>query len=107
MHPLVFKKGGKTVRINDLRQKEMICTTNGVKLGYVEDVEFDAQKYQITALIGQQKSGKFWLFSHREEVRVPVEQIEVIGEDIILVSHYQAENKPKKPRNRFWDVLFE
>lgn len=90
---------------SDLRQKEIICTTDGVKLGFADDLEFEEKTYRISAIICQRRSG-FWLFGRRDAVRIPVEQIKVIGEDIILVAGYQGETRLRTGKS-VWDHFFE
>ena len=49
-------------RIADMRHKEVINVKDGVKIGYVDDVEFDTVSAELTALVVYGKSRFFGLF---------------------------------------------
>ncbi len=71
--------------INELRCREVINLCDGGRLGYVNDVQLDLFSGRITALLLPPAGGLFGVFCRGEEIRVPWECIERIGEDIILV----------------------
>lgn len=37
------------MQFGQLRSKELICIKDGYKIGYVDDIEFDPETYQIRA----------------------------------------------------------
>lgn len=81
---------------SDLRNKEVINKTDGSRLGCVCDIEFNAVTGQIDALIIY---GRSRLFSGAsEDIRIIWHDIEVIGDDTILVSYIppQVYNRNKK-----------
>jgi len=92
---------------SDLRRKEIICTADGAKLGFADDLEFDTREFRVSALLCQKRVHGFWLFARREPIRIPVESIDIIGEDIILIKTYQTEIKLQNGIKNFWDRLFE
>ena len=72
--------------LNDIRNKEVINIRSGSKIGYVDDIEFDAESLTVKSLIIYGRS-KFWGFFGREEdVVIKCRDIEIIGTDTILVS---------------------
>ena len=73
-------------RIADMRHKEVINVKDGVKIGYVDDVEFDTVSAELTALVVYGKSRFFGLFGRDEDIVITWQDIEVIGEDTVLVS---------------------
>ena len=74
------------MRIEELREKEVINTCTCHKLGYVGDVEFDLCSGQVCALIIYQEGHCCGLFGHEREYRVCFCDITQIGNDIILVT---------------------
>lgn len=72
--------------ITDLCEKEIINLKDGMRLGNVNDVEVDTCSGKIIAIIICSK-GKFFGFGSKEEdFRICWDQIEVIGNDTILVN---------------------
>ena len=67
-----------------LREKEIINLCDGTRLGYADDFEFDLNDGCITALLLSNQRGVF-CFSKCDELCIPWDKIECIGEDTILV----------------------
>lgn len=72
-------------RLNDLRQKEIVDTATGMKLGEIVDLELDMHTGQITALIVPGPNTVWGIFRRREDVVVPWTKIKTVGKDVILV----------------------
>ena len=70
--------------LNGLRDKEVINTENGSRMGYVSDVEVDLTAGKLTAILVPGEGGGF--FSKPRDIRIPWEKIVRIGEDTVLVS---------------------
>ena len=70
---------------SELRCKEVIDLRSGQRLGYVCDAEFDPNDGKLLSLIvpGQGRAGG--LLGREEDTVIPWEDIQVIGEDTILV----------------------
>lgn len=91
-------------RIADLRHKEVINIKDGTCLGCVNDVEIDTACAKLVAIVVYGKLKCFGLLGRQDDIVIRWEDIEVVGEDTILVCynvHY-----PKKKRNRFFSNLF-
>lgn len=73
-------------RFDDLRCKEIINVRTGAKLGFPDDVEFDVHTAKIVKLIVFGRAKFFGLFGREDDFVVPWSDIEVIGEDTILVT---------------------
>lgn len=71
---------------NDLRCKEIINVKTGARLGYPDDIEFDNCTAKICRIIVFGKARFFGLFGREEDLFIKWCDIEVIGEDTILVS---------------------
>jgi YlmC/YmxH family sporulation protein len=70
----------------DLRQKEVINTDDGVRYGYVSDLEFDPAEGKILSLIVPGPGRVLGVFGRDQEYRIPWDTIKKIGEDIVIVS---------------------
>ena len=83
-------------RFSDLRNKEIVNIKTGRKLGFVDDVEFDTATAKVCKLIAYGKSRFFGLFGKEEDCTVSWGEIEIIGEDTILVHcNYPQQTKQK------------
>ena len=73
-------------RIVDMRNKDVINIHDGTRLGCVSDVEVDTCTAKLTAIIIYGRPKLFGLFGHEDDCVICWEDIEVIGEDTILVN---------------------
>lgn len=71
--------------VGDLRDKEVISTCDGARLGYVNDVEIDLCCGRLIAILVPGEP-KCFGFVRGKCLRIPWECIERIGDDIILVN---------------------
>ncbi len=70
--------------ISGLCEKDVICIGDGSRIGCVSDVEINAQNGCVTALIISGKQGLFGM-GKTQDIRIAWCDIDVIGEDTILV----------------------
>lgn len=75
----------KICRILDMGYKEVIDLRDGARLGYVGDVEIDTETGRVQSVVIPGRLRFFGLLGREAERVVPWEDIEKIGEDIILV----------------------
>ncbi len=75
----------KICRILDMGYKEVIDLRDGARLGYVGDVEIDIETGRVQSMVIPGRLRFFGLLGREAERVVPWEDIEKIGEDIILV----------------------
>lgn len=73
-------------RITDLRYKEVVNVRDGTCLGYVNDVEVDTVTAKVISLIIYGRCRLFGLFFREDDICIHWCDIEVIGEDTILVN---------------------
>ncbi len=86
-------------RIVDMKNKDVINIHTGCRLGYVGDVEVDTCTAELTAIIIYGRPRYCGLFGHEDDCVVCWKDIEVIGEDVILVNCSGGHHRPKpKPR---------
>lgn len=75
---------------SELRNKEVINKLDGARLGAVCDFEVDTETGKMKSLV---VLGKGRLFSAMTEtIKISWSNIEVIGEDTVLVSHIAGKN---------------
>lgn len=81
-------------RITDLRYKEVINIPTGERLGYPRDVEINMKTGALSAIVVPGALKFFGLFGRMPDIVIPWENIDKIGDDIILVNCTQiAPNK--------------
>jgi YlmC/YmxH family sporulation protein len=73
-------------RITDLRYKEVVNVRDGACLGCVSDIEVDTVTAKVCSLIIYGRCRLFGLFFREEDTVVRWCDIEIIGEDAILVN---------------------
>lgn len=81
--------------LSDLRNKEVINIKNGAKLGYVDDVEINTKEATVLALIVFGRPRFFGLFGRDDDIVIKCEDINLIGEDTILVSFEEITTSTK------------
>ena len=86
-------------RISDMHEKEVINIGDGTRLGYVDDLEVDTCTAQITALVIGGCSRLFGLLGRESDIVIQWKDIEVIGEETILVNFScPAGSCPPRPK---------
>ncbi len=73
-------------RIVDMRNKDVINVKDGTRLGYVSDVEVDTANAKLVAIIIYGRLKLFGLLGREDDCIIDWCDIEVIGEDTILVN---------------------
>ena len=68
-----------------LRNKEVVNIKTGEKIGYVDDLELDTEGSRVVSLIIYGRSRAFGLMGRDEDIIVRCSDIELIGEDTVLV----------------------
>ena len=74
------------MRLSELQNKEVVNILDGRNIGNIIDAKVDLQSGEIVSLIVETK-GKIISFSRNEESEVKWQNIERIGEDVILVRY--------------------
>ena len=72
-------------RVTDPRCKEVINVTDGLRLGFVSDVEILLPEGKVLALVVPGPCRFFGLFGRKDDFVIPWNCIRRIGSDIILV----------------------
>lgn len=73
------------VRIYDMKQKEVINGPDGIRLGFISDIEVDMKEGKIIKVFVPGPTKILGMFGSQKEYSIPWNAITKIGEDIILV----------------------
>lgn len=73
------------LRAGDLRQKEVINVADGMRLGFVSDVEVNFEDGNIEAIVVPGQSKFLGLFGRDSDYVIAWKDIVRVGDDIILV----------------------
>ena len=87
---------GVVILFSKLKEKEVVSIADGKRLGRIVDAEIDFGKRRITAVILPHAGSRIAFFEKAEELRIPWEMIEKIGEDVILVTEVAVSGKKEK-----------
>lgn len=72
------------MKISEFIYREVINISDGEKIGFVSDIDFDRNTGNIEAIFVPDKNKKF--FSTKNNgIKIPWDNIKKIGDDIILV----------------------
>ncbi len=92
-------------RLVELRHKEVINACDGTRIGYVDDLEIDTKCARVVSLVVFGRPRFFGIFGRSEDYIIPWDNINLIGEDTILVD-FRVQKKVNKAKNRNKFVTF-
>lgn len=87
----------------ELAERDVISVPNGIRLGHVDDVEIDDASALITHIIIYGRGRLFGLLGREEDTKIPWQDIQKIGRDVVLVKT-SLEREPKK-HHRFFTLF--
>lgn len=88
------------VRLSDLYNREVICVRDGARLGTIGDVVIDIESGNVSSVIIYGRTRFFGIFGREDDIVIKWEDIEVLGDETVLVkSEIQA--VPRKKEHRF------
>ena len=87
-------------RIDELKNKQVVCVNDGFVLGLVSDIELDTTNGVLKSIIIFGHTKLFGLLGASEDIIIPWEQIAVIGPETVLVTADSSSYIKKLPRNR-------
>lgn len=77
--------------LSELKEKDVVNVSNGMRVGKAMDLEFDETSGCVTALVVPGKMDVLALLrGERKGIVIPWEQICCIGDDVILVRFEEA-----------------
>ena len=72
------------LKLSEFIYREVINISDGEKLGFVSDMEFDANTGNITSITIPVKTKRLFV-SKKNGIKIPWDNLKKIGDDIILV----------------------
>lgn len=88
-------------RIVDMRNKDVVNIKDGTRLGFVSDVEVDTATAKLVSIIIYGRLKCFGLLGREDDCIIDWCDIEVIGEDTILVNCTPKRHCHNRKNNRF------
>lgn len=88
-------------RIAELKNRQIVCIKNGCVLGFPSDVEINSSDGKIESLVIFGRPKLFGLLGREDDIVIPWEEIEVIGQETILVNTDPAPFVNLSKRGRF------
>jgi YlmC/YmxH family sporulation protein len=73
------------VKTSELRIKDIINVRDGRRLGVIGDLELDLERGTVTALVITGAPRMLGFLGREQDLVIPWERIQRIGEDVILV----------------------
>lgn len=73
------------MRLSDLQHKDVVNMVDGKKIGNIIDVSIENSSGKMESLIVEKSKFLVSMFSSKDEIEIKWQQIEKIGEDVILV----------------------
>ena len=74
------------MRLSDSQNKNLVNTSDGKNIGNIVDVNIDYKSGNINSFIIESKTNMFKFLNKDRDMEVRWEEIEKIGEDVILVN---------------------
>ena len=90
------------MKFSELRCKEVICVSDGRRLGFICDVQVEVPEGCIKAIVVPGPCRVLGVLGRREDFVIPWNCIKRIGPDIILVDIRLEECRI--PRHKLWTV---
>lgn len=90
-----------SVKFTDLHCKEVICVSDGRRLGYISDARIDLPQGHILAIIVPGPCRFLGLWGRRDDYIIPWHCIRKMGSDIVLVDIKPEECCMPRQKMRF------
>ena len=95
-------------KLEELRDKNVINIKSGANLGCVDDVVIDTCSAEVKSLVIYGRCRFFGIFGREDDVVISWENINIIGDDAILVCFdCMPRNCQAKRKKNFFSSLFK
>ena len=88
-----------SMKFTQLQCKEVICISNGQRLGFVSDVVVEVPSGEVKSIVVPCPCKGFGLVGKREDYIIPWNCIQRIGPDIVLVDTEPGKCRCPRPRS--------
>lgn len=89
-----------SIKFSELQRKEVICVSDGRRLGFVADLGVEVPEGKLTAIFVPGPCRVLGLFGPRENYCIPWHCIRKIGPDILLVDANPEDCRIPKPKKK-------
>ncbi len=89
-------------RIDELKNKQVVCVKNGCVLGYISDVIISTESGKLEEIVIFGRPRLFGILGHDEDIIIPWGDIEVIGRETILINTDPAPFTRIAKTNRYY-----
>lgn len=86
--------------LRELSEKDVIRVKTGENLGRIDDIAFDAESAQVSAVILRGRGHAFGLLGYDEDLVIPWGALQNIGADVIMADADPAPSAAAQPRRR-------
>jgi len=86
------------ISLSLLSQKDVISITTGQNIGRVDDIEFCRETALVQYLVIFGRPKFFGLLGREEDVRIPWDNVVIIGKDAVLVNNCEIKENKRKRR---------
>lgn len=93
------------ISFNDLKDKEIIDKSSGARVGFVDDVVLDPDGSKIESIVVFGRPRAFGLLGREDDLVISFGDIDLIGEDTILVSSVNGKICTKDRRFELKNLL--
>ena len=87
-----------SVKLTDLQCKEVICISDGRRLGFISDVLVEIPEGKISAIVVPGPSRFLGIVGRHDDYVVAWDRIRKIGPDIVLVDIKAEDCRVQRPR---------
>ena len=87
-----------SIQFSALQCKEVICVSNGQRLGFISDVQIDIPEGNIRAIVVPCPCKGLGLVGRRGDYIIPWHCIQKIGPDIVLVDTKPGDCRMPRPK---------
>ena len=91
-------------RLSELMNKDVINIKDGARLGRTDDIEVNTDKASVSAIVIYGRSRFFGLMGRAEDIVIPWENVDIVGEDTVLVN-VEAPKRLPRPRTAAADIF--
>ena len=90
-----------SVKFTQLQCKEVICVSDGRRLGFITDVQVEVPEGRICAIVVPGPCRFLGVLGRNDDYIIPWSCIRRIGPDIVLVDTKPEDCRVPRPRTRF------
>ena len=91
-----------SIKFSQLQCKEVICISDGRRLGYVADVQIELPEGKVCALLVPGPGKVLGCFGCKDDFCIPWSCVRKIGPDIVLVDVNPADCRIARPKPRIF-----